>query len=199
MSGDDCSISATLDLRPVLDFEDPSTTFYVFDDGSGGSTTPAEALIEPLPSAHCGSEHALHLQASGFTSWGGGLGHNLKPSLHSAEGYSGVALWVRAEVGSFPRVELTVQDSSAASVGEGGACLPEGDRQCGDLFHTLIGTTPEWRLVRVPFDSLFQAGWGVVGQLDTLDILGLQLGYRSSSYDVWVDDLAYYRESESAP
>jgi hypothetical protein len=59
--------------------------------------------------------------------------------------------------------------------------------------------TDQWRYVKLPFAQLQQKGFGVpapTGRIDTSALLGVQFGLAAGSWDLWLDDLAFYREAK---
>jgi hypothetical protein len=74
---------------------------------------------------------------------------------------------------------------------------PLPDAQKCDPFGLGVGLTPEWRFVKLPFADVKQKGFGLPsphGVLDTSVLVGLQLAINSGDWDVWIDDIAFYRE-----
>jgi hypothetical protein len=73
---------------------------------------------------------------------------------------------------------------------------PPDARKC-DPFGFGVLLTPDWRFIKLPFANARQKGFGVpspLGTLDTSALLGLQLGVSAGDLDVWIDDIAFYRE-----
>jgi hypothetical protein len=74
---------------------------------------------------------------------------------------------------------------------------PTPDAQKCDPFSAGVGFTTDWRFVKVPFARTEQKGFGVpsaFGQLDTSALVGMQLVLTAGDWDVWIDDIAFYRE-----
>jgi hypothetical protein len=55
----------------------------------------------------------------------------------------------------------------------------------------------DWRFVRVPFANLQQKGFGVpspLGEFEATTMSALEFGFGAGDWDVWVDDVTFYRE-----
>lgn len=83
--------------------------------------------------------------------------------------------------------------ATEAVIGNGG---PPDANKC-DPFGLGVLLTPEWSLVKLPFSKVKQKGFGVpspLGHLDSSALVGLQLAFSAGNWDVWIDDIAFYRE-----
>jgi hypothetical protein len=74
--------------------------------------------------------------------------------------------------------------------------VPEPD-ECGNAFHVVIHTTTEWQFVRIPFQDLVQ--WPcpnrLDGGIDPADIAKFEVLFdQGTHYDVWIDNIAFYRK-----
>ncbi len=88
----------------------------------------------------------------------------------------------------------------------GGVCLPgekdyeeqslEVRRQyCGESFNYTVSLTNEWRLFKVPFAELRQAGWRFQAPFfDPSAIYSFGFYQPVGDVDTWVDDLGLYKE-----
>ena len=77
----------------------------------------------------------------------------------------------------------------------GGARVPVAN-ECGNQFHAWITTTETWQLFRIPFGELVQ--WPCPNRLQGgIDITGLakfEITTKAGmAYDIWLDNLAFYR------
>jgi hypothetical protein len=71
------------------------------------------------------------------------------------------------------------------------------DAEKCDPFGLAVGLTSEWRFVKIPFAQVMQKGFGVPsahGTLDTSELVGLQFALSAGDWDVWIDDVSFYRE-----
>jgi hypothetical protein len=74
-----------------------------------------------------------------------------------------------------------------------------------DAYWNGIGLTDQWHFVILPFDEMNQKGYGVpspLQHLDTTRITSLGLSFSSQAgsssggdWDVWIDDIAFYRKA----
>jgi hypothetical protein len=73
--------------------------------------------------------------------------------------------------------------------------VPEPD-ECGNQFHTFITTTDDWQFFVLPWDQLQQ--WPcpnrLQGGIDPADIAKIEIKFiQGSTYDLWLDNIAFYR------
>lgn len=78
--------------------------------------------------------------------------------------------------------------------------VPAAD-ECGNQFHTYITTTENWQLHLVPWSQLVQ--WPcpnrLEGGIDPADIAKVEIKFvQGSNYDVWLDNIAFYRPRADA-
>jgi len=55
----------------------------------------------------------------------------------------------------------------------------------------------EWRFVKIPFASMRQKGFGAPSPLGTLEVSQMsafEFGFGAGDWDVWLDDIAFYKE-----
>jgi hypothetical protein len=132
-------------------------------------------------------------------------GQALKP--FDASSWDGVSLWVRlGDASSNHAMLVSAKDiytgqvpfslfkemQAYCSTADG---MPDA-KKC-DPFGLAVLLEPEWRFVTVPFARLQQKGFGVpspLGEFDVSQLLGFELGFSAGDWDVWVDDIALYRE-----
>jgi hypothetical protein len=76
--------------------------------------------------------------------------------------------------------------------------LPDGRvvSECGNQFHIYITTTEDWQLFLIPWHQLVQ--WPCTnrldGGIDPDDIREIEIKFlQGTSYDLWLDDIAFYR------
>jgi hypothetical protein len=126
--------------------------------------------------------------------------------VYDASDWDGVALWVR--LGEHPgnrAILVSAKDRYTARApamplgGEDYCRTDEGaaDAEKCDPFGLAVLVEPEWRFVKLPFSLMQQKGFGVPSPhegLDTALLVGLEVLFSSGDWDVWVDDLAFYRE-----
>jgi len=129
-----------------------------------------------------------------------------------ARAWDGVSFWIRRGTGSTgTAVLVSVADVFSAvaidSMGDGGetkssfcSSLPgAADSEKCDPFGAAVLMTDEWRFVKLPFARLQQKGFGVpapTGHVDTAALVGLQFNLAAGNWDLWIDDIAFYREAK---
>jgi hypothetical protein len=69
--------------------------------------------------------------------------------------------------------------------------------QC-DRFGSGIGIATEWRFFKVPFSGMRQRAFGRPSAQSGVDtrIFGLDFGLDGENWDFWIDDIAFYRDTE---
>jgi hypothetical protein len=172
--------------------------------------------VSQIPAARCGtSNYAFHLAATNLaacydpTTKKQGWGATLQLTFaFDGSTWDGIALWVRrGSVSSQSAFFATIQDRyTVAAAGCGAAptvepadpnAPPPPDADKCDPFGLGVGLTDDWRLVKIPFASTEQKGFGVPsknGALDPSSIQGIQLVFSPGDWDVWIDDISFYRE-----
>jgi len=119
-----------------------------------------------------------------------------------ASAFDGLAFWGRVAPGSRTtvRVELADAATDPAVLDETGApvCNPSPtldtlETGC-DHFGAHVILNGDWQYVTLPFTELRQAGWGrPVPGLDLSGLRGLVITYGAGAWDLWIDDLTFYR------
>ncbi len=201
-----CNAADELNLDSVTDFESGTALgFYTNDDGTVGATVepPAGASSPPserMSSGRCGiSEYAFHMTSEGLTGWGLVFGKNFDGAPVDFSNFDGVSFWARRGEDSGETLFFSVTDTNTDPVG--GRCVGESDelsRKC-DAYGLGIGLATAWRFYQVPFDSLQQRGFGVVTKdFDAESIVGLSWAAGPGDWDIWVDDVSFYRADDPA-
>jgi hypothetical protein len=172
--------------------------------------------VTQIPDTRCGvSNYAFHLAATNLaacydpTTRKQGWGATLQLSFaFDGSTWNGVSLWVRrGSISSTSAFFATIQDRYTVMAAgcradptqepadPNNPPLPDAEK-C-DPFGLAVGLTDDWRLVKIPFADTLQKGFGVpspIGALDPPSIQGLQLVFSPGDWDVWIDDIAFYRE-----
>ena len=130
-------------------------------------------------------------------------GQALEP--YDASAWDGIALWVRlGDAPSNQAILVSAKDPYTARPPVSSKQQPycssaDGvpDAKKCDAFGLAVLLEPEWRFVTVPFALMQQKGFGTpspLGHLDVAQWVGLELGFSAGDWDVWLDDIALYRE-----
>ena len=156
---------------------------------------------ERMPRGRCQSWWALHGRTQRLGGWGGNYGVRFTPPRDAHE-FKGIAFWGRAAPGSrnAVRVELADKYTDEKYVGPDGGpiCNPSSTLDslttgC-DKFGGYAVLGDDWQLVLIPFDELRQAGWGrKAPDLDLAALRYLSFTFGPGSWDLWIDDVAFYR------
>ncbi|AUX45842.1 uncharacterized protein SOCE26_073380 [Sorangium cellulosum] len=171
--------------------------WYTFNDMTGGNQEPSNDndLVVPLALPREGSELAVHTSADdGFTEWGAGVGVLLRDGeYYDASAYSGITFWAYAEEDSSRALVVSFIDRQTD--GEGGECGGEMQPLCYDHFHSDIILTPSWKHYKIPIACLKQEGYGEFPALRVTELRSIDFLYaRGKAFNIWIDDIAFYRE-----
>jgi hypothetical protein len=176
--------------------------------------------VDPLPAARipdggrCDSQFAMQVLGGPFVHWGGSLGRRLvdvcpdggQACGFDASSYDGVLLWMRTAPGytANPRVIVsdrytdTNNNQALALTPQGAYCDPTPpaaypSHGC-DKFGTFVDVSENWTLYVLPFAEMRQAGWGVHEPgIDTSGIMGIEFDFAQGTWDLWIDDVGFYR------
>jgi hypothetical protein len=170
--------------------------WYTFSDGTSTDLTPPGDFDPTLiPGGRGTSRYAARLAGSGFTEWGAGMGFNLNLKDLSRQPYDattvdGIKFWMKSTAPVL--VAFPTPQTDQPSIG--GQCEDTPtQRNCGNPFAFQI-TAPGsgWVEYQVPFAALAQPGGNVTW--DPRNLFGIEFHLPSGpAFDVWVDDLRFYR------
>ncbi|WP_437671130.1 hypothetical protein [Sorangium sp. So ce131] len=175
--------------------------WYTFHDEAAGVQEPLidDDLVVPLALPREGSAMAVHTSADdGFTEWGAGVGVLLRDGeYYDASAYSGITFWAYAEEDSSRALVVSFIDRQTD--GEGGECGGEMQPPCYDHFHREVVLTPSWKHYKIPIACLRQDGYGEFPALRVTELRSFDFLYpRGKAFNIWIDDIAFYREPGSS-
>jgi hypothetical protein len=173
--------------------------------------------VTQIPGGRCGvSNYAFHLAATNIAACydpttlkqGWGVTYQIAFTF-DASSWDGISLWVRrGSASSVSAILVNMQDEYTS----GSACgmlaalepavpsmPPPPDALKCDPFGLGVGLTDDWRFVKIPFAKAEQKGFGVpspLGKLDAAGLTGVQFVLSPGDWDLWIDDLAIYREPQ---
>jgi hypothetical protein len=209
----DCEMSGIIDPTLLIDdMEDGDSLvapvgirnggWWVASDGTSTTTPPADQApaAERILGGRCGSEYAMRVTGTGFTSWGAVLSTTFRytdeTAPYDASQFRGISFWARVGEENNSPIRGQVQDSSTHL--EGGVCNPEPTTpdECYNGFGTaLTGIDGEWKKFALEFSSLTQRdGWGYhAPAIDTTALYTLEWNLDPNrTFDLWVDDIWFY-------
>jgi hypothetical protein len=174
--------------------------WYVFNDGTaGGVQSPFTIAAVTGAGASPGSTAALHMTATGFKSWGAGVGADfvntaLKKVVYDVSPYSGVSFYAKiGTTGSTTSLKVLFPD--AYSDPDGGKCGGTTvGMECNDhLFLAVTGLSTTWAVYQVLFSKLGQVGYGLPqSKLDPTSVYSVQFTQSNTlPIDLWIDDLSF--------
>jgi len=185
----------------------------------GSQSPPASEIF----GGRCGtSQYGLHLTARKLTIWGGSVGVYFFSGPTDATAWDGISFWARR---GLPDADSTwgAPDASLQALSgrtlfvavddrytdevHGAPLFPDRSPFCFeepqelsdkcDRFVAAVGLTAEWRFLAIPFAKMQQRGFGrQAPELDLTALLGLEFDLSTGDWDVWIDDVAFYRRSD---
>jgi endoglucanase len=172
----------------VLVREDRGGYWYTSVDQEGSTIEPSGSFRMASPGrAGAFAAHMTGQMAPSGWSVYASMGFNIAdPSgAYDASKYSGVTFWAKGPA----HIRFKVPDAYTAP--GGGNC-----KDCYNDFGVELALTSEWERYTVPFAWLSQQqGWGDPRPevaTDAIHGMQWQFGSRGRSYDIWVDDIAFF-------
>lgn len=160
---------------------------------------------ELIPDGRCGSRYALHLTSEFFYEWGGLVGFPFAPDTDVSD-YEGVAFWGRIRWNTRSTVRVAaLEPETDATYRDPETDLPRCDPQSTlddfdeacDPHGAFVIMTGDWQWFAVPFAEMRQRGFGHVAPgLDLTQVRRVDIEYGQGAWDLWVDDLAFYRRRD---
>ncbi len=119
--------------------------------------------------------------------------------VFDASYYDGISLWLKGHperVNAEPGVRIALQTPSTRPIAEGGTC-PETD-VCYDSYGFDVDLPETWQELRLPFHDASQQGWGsYAGDFQPGELFAIEFRFPTNAeYEVWMDDLSFYRDDE---
>jgi hypothetical protein len=115
-----------------------------------------------------------------------------KSCPYDASAYTGVKFWARGDV----QIRVKVNVATTTDAGGGGTCMPVTTPTamgCNDAHGTSEILSPTWTEYTVPFATVTQEGWGVVGAMDKTTLLALQFQIPpGQTFNAAFDDITFY-------
>lgn len=114
----------------------------------------------------------------------------------NASAWEGIVFWGRVGPGS--QVTVKVRTADKATDDKGCICNPntnQNDASDGcDKWGRFVTLDQTFRAYMVPFTDLQQGGWGAASPgLDTSDLFSIAIEYGRGAWDLWLDDIGFYR------
>jgi hypothetical protein len=223
-TGTDCQAIDTWCSDPLLidDMEDGDNhicptggrtgTWWTASDGSSTDLTPATGAIfeqAAIPGGRGTSHEAAHLKGSGFSSWAlmafdlaGGNGQTFDASADD-----GIAFWAKTNTTGF---NFEINSPATIPASRGGSCVDTDTAlNCDKSWWVWVDTpaSDTWFQVRVPFAALKQMP-GVSATTNNLvpgsatwdpsQLVNVQAAVGAGFFDLWIDDIAFYKCTGSA-
>lgn len=110
--------------------------------------------------------------------------------------WDGIVVWVRAASGSGTGIKVRASDGKTDD--KGCVCNPytnQNDSSTGcDKWGAYVNVDATFRPYFVPFKEMQQGGWGLKSPtLDKSDLFSIGIEWGRGTWDLWIDDIAYYR------
>jgi hypothetical protein len=174
--------------------------WYTYNDESEGAAQNPEAMTNFLPIADGAPSSPLykaHTDGTGFATWGFGMGIDLNNegddmggvgmrAVWDGSAHTGIAFRARGTVA----MRLKVLVEAVVPTATGGTCTD----MCEDSHGKIIPLGDEWTQYVVPFDELFQEGWGFGEvELDPATLMSIQFQVAANTDgEVEIDELGFY-------
>jgi hypothetical protein len=159
------------------------------DDPLTGTITPPNTAF--LPEDDGTGNMAVHVVATGFTTWGAGFGFSLNNTCtYNASSYTGITFRIKGS-GSI-RLQVTIPATTPSPRGTCGSL-------CDDYHGAAITPTAAWQTVTKTWADLTQGNWGTPATFSAAELLSIQFQINGpdsggdGNGDVWVDDFAFTR------
>jgi hypothetical protein len=112
--------------------------------------------------------------------------------------WDGIVVWARKGEGSGSSVRVHISDRYTDDSNQACVCNPytnQNDTTDGcDKFGSYIVLDGTWRAYFVPFDEMQQGGWGRPSPgIDKSGLFSLAIDYGRAAWDLWIDDIGFYR------
>ncbi len=193
------------EVNNTIELSDGEGLWYTFHDNTAAGVispdtqrTTDDLLPVTLPDPRDGSLLGVHVTAdTGFTSWGSGVGFNLKaPSedvrlKYDVSRFSGIVFWARAGTGTASLRFKVVTADITPNDEPGGECTTN----CSDAYNAVINLTTTWVEYTIRFADLAQEGWGATppGGFDPTGVLAIQLHAAAGvGFNIWMDDVRFF-------
>lgn len=117
-------------------------------------------------------------------------------AIEDTSDWEGVMVWARVAPNSPSSIRLRASD--AVTDDKACYCNPytnQNDASDGcDKFGKFVNLDNTFRAYFIPFAEMQQGGWGLVSPaLDHSNIFEIVVEYGRGAWDLWIDDMAYYR------
>jgi hypothetical protein len=194
----------------ILQKDGRVSIWYTYDDSTAGTLNPAPDTMFPMETItepRCGtSKRAMRVTGIGFSDWGSGFGFSLKVAMmngeyvdtpYDATAARGITFWARKGETSVDSIRFAVGDQYSNPAG--GHCdktVTSGPTACYDAFGSTLMLTEKWQRFTFNFGQLGQRNFGLARPtLDVASLTDVQFGVppAASVFDVWVDDIAFFR------
>ncbi|MBN2343673.1 MAG: hypothetical protein JXX29_18950 [Deltaproteobacteria bacterium] len=161
---------------------------------------------EISPEPRCDSKFAIHFTAQGLVDWGANLGASFGVAQDFSQ-FDGISFWARRANHSHGvmRIEVADQYTEPNAKNEDGektntaVCtydqtLDNPEDGC-DRYGSFVQISTDWKFFKLPFEDMRQAGWGAqVPPLDTQTLYSVTFLFLPGTWDMWLDDVAFYTE-----
>lgn len=163
---------------------------------------PDPIPAELIPGGRCNARFAMHIVAGPFVDWGGTFGRTFGTSPKNGTGWDGISFWSRVGPGSSDVVRVNVGDEYTDSSYNQTLAQPHCNPNSGkydsytgcDKFGGTFTPGPDWQHFFIAFSEMRQGGWGQPQvTFDIANILSMEFAFKGPSWDLWLDDIAFYR------
>jgi hypothetical protein len=173
--------------------------WFAFNDLTGKQVpgpSAARYKMSELEPAREGSHYAAHTSGSGFTSWGAGIGFELRAQLiYDASAYAGISFWARRGADGTADVQLAIPDRETSPAGR--VCNAEREEDeslCNDHFGYDLKLTEEFQYFSYKWEEMKAHNWSEkdLPAITPANIYGIRFQVEGGQdFDFWIDDVSF--------
>jgi hypothetical protein len=170
--------------------------WYAFNDATAAGVQTFG--IKPSTD-RAGSTYALHMTASGFTSYGAGFGADFvnvakQKVAYDVSAYKGIRFYAKVAASTQTSMKMLIPTTYSDAMGGKCSGTVDGTRCDDHLYCPFTGLKTAWALYECDFADLVQQGFGLPQpMLDPKSVYSVQFTFLTKTLpaDVWVDDVAF--------
>lgn len=179
----------------IPEIDGRKSNWYVFGDGTGTITFNVQLIEGTELTRGSASQFAMHAKGTGFTSWGAGVGFDLKQvngakTAYDASAYKGITFWARSA--STMQLRVALADAYTESTLHICDAAPETEVECDLHLGATVTLKPEWNKYTVMFSPLQPDGSSSHTELWVDQLVSIQFRFSGiPDAEYWIDDVIF--------